>query len=236
MNTVAIYTAIFGSFDWLKTHPDIPGVDFVAFTDDESLTAREDWRVITVPPSNNPRLTAKYPKIVGPQSPPLDSYEATIWIDGSMEILTPAFGEAFADLGPDDLALFRAEHGDCIHEEARRSIGWDKYDGQPIREQVEYYRSLGYPDHAGLWPCAVIGRAKSTRVDALMSDWMGEIERWSLQDQISLPFVLWQHGFTPHEWPHYPPGNDGCRHPVENPWLFLHTHSAWPMNWAGGRI
>lgn len=225
MNSIAIYTALFGGYDTLKEHLDIPGVDFIAFTDDETLATRDDWRVVVLPPSGNPRLDAKFPKIVGPQSAPLDRYEATIWIDATLEILTPAFAEeAVTDLGPDGLAFYRSSPLGCIYQEAAISVGMPKYAGQPILEQVEHYRSLGHPDHSGLWPCAVIGRSRSPRVDALMSDWMAENERWTLQDQISLPFVLRQHDFTPHEWPHEPPDCPEMPALVPNPWLLLHYH------------
>ena len=229
MNTVAIYTAIFGGFDTLKTHPDIPDVDFIVFTDDETLADRDDWRAVTTASSSNSRLAAKYPKIVGPQSSPLDRYKFTIWIDGSLEITSPTLIEALADLGPDGFAIYRHSYRDNIRDEAQLSVMMAlgrysftsvKYAGQPILEQVQYYMSLGYADDAGLWGTGVLARVRSGRLDACMTDWMVENERWSVQDQISLPYVLWRHKIVPRELPGYPPGS--MQDP--NPWLEIHPH------------
>jgi hypothetical protein len=176
-----------------------------------------------MPRSSAPRLDAKRPKIIGPQSDPLSRYKATIWLDASLEILTPAFAEAFADLGSCGLAFFHSSSLGCIHHEALISVGMPKYAGQPIMEQAAHYENEGHPKCSGLWPTGVIGRARSPRVDAVMADWMTENETWTLQDQISLPYVLHRHGLTPHEWPHEPPDWGGAAK-VSNPWLRLHGH------------
>lgn len=39
-----MYTSIFGGYDTLKPHPDIPGVDWVCFTDDPALR-QDGWTV-----------------------------------------------------------------------------------------------------------------------------------------------------------------------------------------------
>jgi hypothetical protein len=79
---VAVCTAIYGKYDALRTHPAVPGVDFHCFTDDPTLLTRADWTVHLAPSDLPPRLAAKRPKVLGPQTPPLDAYDVTIWVDG----------------------------------------------------------------------------------------------------------------------------------------------------------
>ncbi len=216
--TVACYTALFGAYDSLKPHSAIPGVDFIAFTDDDNLTSRTDWQVKVRRSTVHPRLAAKEYKVLGPQLTTLLSYDYTIWIDASMEVTSPEFVEqALADIGHDRLALFRHSWNDCLYKEASDSVDLPKYIDQPVREQAEYYRSCGYPEHAGLWSSGCLARGRSRRLDDAMLAWMNEIERWTLQDQVSLPFVLWQHDIQPYVWPHPAPGN-------VNPWIMLHRH------------
>jgi hypothetical protein len=221
--TTACYTCIFGGYDTLKPHVDIPDVDFICFTDDATLAARDDWRVeLPLLTGAHPRLLAKYPKILGPQQSALLPYDYTIWVDGSMEIISPSFvDEALADLGPDAIAVHRHSWNDCIYKEASDSAPLPKYIGQPITEQAERYRSLGYPEHAGLWSTGCIARGRYDLLDAAMLTWMNEIERWTVQDQISFPFALWQHGIKPHTWVQDAPGPMHIPHP----WLLLHRHA-----------
>lgn len=220
MNTTCVYTAIAGNYDErLQPHPDILGVDFIAFVDDDRLKGREDYQVVLLEKVPNPRLAAKYPKIIGHEA--LKDYSATIWIDANMEIVSPNFvEEALRDLGPDGFTLHSHSYRDCLYEEAEFAATMPKYAGQPLFEQCEHYRRRGFPRHGGLWSCASMARAKSKALDDLMWDWMAEIERWSLEDQVSFPFVLREHKMTPQPWPHYPPGSlQG-----ESPWLKIHRH------------
>ena len=221
MNKVCVYTAIAGAYDeWLQPHPDIPGVDFIAFSD--RPLESDYWRVISeFAREGNPRAVAKSYKILGPQFEPLEDYDATLWIDANMEVISPTFvDEALADLGPDGFALHSHSYRDDIYDEAEFSATMPKYDGQPLLDQAEHYWREGIPHNGGLWSCASMARARSAKLDALMNDWWAEILRWTLQDQISLPYVLHKHGITPKAWPHYPPGSPQA----ESPWLKIHRH------------
>lgn len=46
MERVAVYTAIYGGYDTLREQPEMPGVDFVCFTDDPGLRSSR-WRVLS---------------------------------------------------------------------------------------------------------------------------------------------------------------------------------------------
>ena len=214
----AVFTALAGSYDELQPHPDIPGVDFIAFTDRPMES--DYWMVVeAMAESSTPRLAAKWHKIVGGRIFPF--YDYAIWLDANQEIISPTFvDEALADLGPHGFALHKHSFRSDIYDEAEFSETMPKYAGQPIIKQAEHYWDEGLPRDSGLWSCASMARARSDKLDALMNDWWAEILAWSLQDQISLPYVLWKHGITPKAWPHTPPGSE----PDVNPWLKIHRH------------
>lgn len=214
----------------LKPHADIPGVDFVAF-DDRFLGKQRDpdtwhlaWSRRAPDPALDPRLTAKYFKVVGPAlEPRLADYDFTIWVDGSHEITSATFVEdVLADLGPNVFALHRHPNRDCVYDEATASIRLSKYAGQPIRAQVDAYRAEGHPEHAGLWATGTLVRRRSRELDDVMLDWWLEIERWTVQDQLSLPVVLRRHKFDPVPFSTCAVLGELCQ--LRSPWMRLHAH------------
>src|SRR6476646_11764253 len=107
-NRIAVYTAIYGKYDLLRVHPIVPGIDFHCFTDDPALLSREDWIIHLLPSGLPPRLASKRPKVLGPQSPPLDTYDVTLWVDANLDFISERFAEeALSNLGPEGLALYR---------------------------------------------------------------------------------------------------------------------------------
>lgn len=212
--SVAVYTAIYGKYDPLRVHPTIPGVDFHCFTDDPALLSREDWIVHLTPSDLPPRLAGKRPKVLGPQSPPLDAYDVTLWVDANCDFISERFvEEALSDLGPDGFALYQNPDLDCIYTQAISCMRGLPLEASPVllRQAARYY-AAGHPENWGLWACAVMARRRSPKLDAAMHDWWVAIASWPLQgsslpcglprDQIDLPPVLRKYGIRPLAWPH----------------------------------
>lgn len=207
---VCVYTAICGGYDDLKPQPQqtIP-CDFVCLTDGTVDTPVTPWRLVHLDQDStqaSPRFQAKFPKVlphivfedlskergVGRTEP----YDITIWIDGSIQILRPDCVEQLIDhLGESGMAAVVHPERDCIFDEATAALEratLHKYAGMPLGEQVEYYRLQGYPEHHGLLAGGVIVRdMRNERVRRINEAWWAEIVRWSNQDQLSLPYVLW---------------------------------------------
>ena len=132
-----------------------------------------------------------------PSSPARPRYGATLWIDGSVQVESPSFVREFlSGIGPSGWVMFAHPDRDCIFEEARASRTLEKYDGQPLEEQVRAYAALGMQPHSGLYACTVIGRREplSDALKALNEAWWEENRRWTYQDQLSLPMLLKQKG------------------------------------------
>ena len=197
MDRVAVYTAIFGTHDALKSQPDLEGVDLVCFTDDPSLRS-DRWRVEVRPPRyGHPRMSAKWFKL-NPHVE-LEAYRYTVWIDASLQLTTETFAkEVLSFLDGKGLALFRHPDRDNIVDEAAVSATMLKYQGERVHEQVEHYRRKGFRSQNGLFAGGVLVRDNASRaIRRLNRTWMREILRWSSQDQLSLPYVLWKLDIAP---------------------------------------
>jgi Protein of unknown function (DUF616) len=196
MNKTCVYTAIAGGYDQLKPHPDVPGVDWICFTDDDTLTSTE-WDVRPlIRHLASPRLDAKLYKVL-PSTPTMvpGGYTHSIWIDGSVTVLTPVFVSRVLEILHDhSMAMFRHPERDCIYDEAVASLDYKKYEATDVLGQVAEYRRMGFPRHAGLWAGTIIGRNHRSGITLVMEDWWREICRWGIQDQLSLPFVLRRFG------------------------------------------
>lgn len=191
---VCIYTAIFGEYTTLKPplEPSQEDVDLICFTDDPGL-ATDGWtplrrqRVFI-----HPRMDSKWSRMNSDIL--LTNYDVTIWVDASFQLknVDRFIASCLRDLGRHDTALFRHPERNNIYDEAEVSLRMDKYAGQSLLEQVEHYRREGLPRNHVLWAGGIqIRRARSELVSEINRRWFAECVRWSFQDQLSLPYVLW---------------------------------------------
>ena len=212
-----IYTAIYGGYDTLREQmaQTIP-TDFICFTDSPDVSPAKPWSVVSNHdrPNLHPRMRAKYFKILShivfpdgavdrslvPSDFPARTYDYLIWIDGSIQLVRPDFVEMIVSHMPEGgWTMLKHPQRDCIYDEAAESLRYypNKYGHLPIIEQVESYRAEGYPEHNGLMACTVIGRTSKDRsLDRVNDMWWHENLRWSYQDQLSLPYVLWKLNMT----------------------------------------
>lgn len=201
-----IYSANYGAWDPQRAQP-VPVQMFSEQTNAMSTLARYIRPAAThghnADQTQN-RLDAKWWKL-NPQAA-LPGEPVTIWIDASVTILRPDFADlCLAELGEDDALFMRHPWRDCIYEEAEASLVpglHAKYGGQYIPEQTAAYRAAGHPDHWGLVQSTVLVRRNTSATREMNDRWWTEIVHWSIQDQISLPYVLRRMGdLRWHYWP-----------------------------------
>jgi hypothetical protein len=211
---VCIYTSIYGNYDHLL-QPVAQSIDcdFLCFTDAPWPARDGAWRVIRSNrnPSFHPRMRAKYFRCMNHEVFPngrlawryapfarRPRYDYIIWIDGCLRIKSPTFAAEFiAHVGEHGLAMFIHPDRDCIYDELQASIGMRKYRGLKLPEQVEAYRAEGYPEHAGLMATTLIARRVGHPMhEAVNIGWWNENLKWTYQDQLSLPVVLWRLNHT----------------------------------------
>lgn len=184
---LAAVCAIYGGYDLIPPVPE--GVDDAVLITD--VPVRSGWRNVVEPSAAHPRLAAKRPKA----RPDLyTDCDASLWMDGSIHVRDGAFiAHVRTLLGEHELVLTEhPEERDCLFQEAQHCGDWPKYRDEPLPAQVAAYRAAGMPEQFGLWAAGTIARRHSDRMGAFGDAWLAEMERWSIQDQVSLPYLLWR--------------------------------------------
>lgn len=208
---IGIVTAVYDNFDLLRELPEqSEEVDAVCVTDDPDLEAR-GWRIVYRPrPGVDPNRAAKTAKCL-PWA--FVAGDVTVWLDAQFEVVSADFARTAAScvdaLHP--IAQYPHPQRTCIYDEAAVSATMERYRDEPLAEQTEFYRTeLGHPEGWGLYAAGVTVRLDTPDVRDMGRTWLLQIERWSVQDQISLPVVLRAYGLRPAGLPSF--GELGIRH------------------------
>lgn len=182
----AVITSIMGAYDSV---PPIPlGFDEAILVSDVPIDS--DWSNVVMRTGLPSRLAAKIPKF---RPDMFTSCGSSVWIDATFQSDDGwLYRASTTALESCDLVFFKHPERDTVFEEVYVSKPMDKYKGFPLDEQLEHYKSLGFADDFGLLACGVIARRHTEEVEDLGNAWLAENLRWSIQDQISLPYLLWK--------------------------------------------
>ncbi len=150
--------------------------------------------------SMHPRFKSKIPKMLEWKFIESEWY---VWMDSSIKPLPniDLADEVLKIAGDNPLCLFLHSKGNTIREEAYRTLAMLKqnhqyfnvrYRGEPIKEQlIHYYGDPQFVDNK-LFSTNFFAYHRSASY--LMQEWFSEVVEWSLQCQISLPYVLHRSG------------------------------------------
>jgi hypothetical protein len=187
---VVLYTAIFGGKDELLEPIAVEeGVDYVCFTDDDTIKS-DTYRVVHTNRSVGcPNLTAKEYKFFPHKFVP--GYDISIWMDGNHTPVEPVVPLAKHALKKHKIAFFKHPERDCLYEEAKVCARYGREDPKKIVNQVAAYKDQGMPRHMGLARGGVIFRRNDPHVEQAMQIWWEHALTFSKRDQISFPFVAW---------------------------------------------
>ena len=147
----------------------------------------------------HPRLKAKIPKMLEWRFIDADWY---VWLDSSIRVLSNEICDWILQTAKDNpLCLFRHSYASSIREEAlrvrdnlSRDISYIKrrYEGEPILEQLaHYYGDPTFRDNQ-LFGMTLFAYHRSA--SGLMQEWFNHNAIWTIQDQLSFPYVLHQSG------------------------------------------
>lgn len=179
-----VYTAIYGGYDNLHPHPTMPGVEWIAFTDDPRLEPN-GWEVRwEAGRFDHPRLSAKWHRC----HPPTDG--KALWLDGSIQWRDLEYLIQIEEaLETHDVALLRHIHRDCVYEEVAASVPLKKYEGQPLGAQMDFLRKRRMVPHGGLWQTGILGWAAGVRPRLAAAQWFAHNDTLTYQDQLSFPYI-----------------------------------------------
>ena len=186
---IAVISAELGGFDEQRNHP-LQSIDADYFYfNDKNFPLRK---------SMTPRLQAKIPKMFGWQLKP--GYEYYMWLDGNIVFDKFDALEYFYDqIQGYDIVVLHHHRRNTIKWEARyleRAINENsryimaRYDNEFWQEQLaEIQADKDYKDDFMLIG-GVFMYKNNEKVRQAMKEWWYQVSRYSIQDQISLPYVL----------------------------------------------
>jgi hypothetical protein len=187
---VTIVTAIFGGRDNPVSLPELDVADAVMFTD--GVAGGAGWRVERMPPPANPRLAARRIKALA-----LDLVEGDVvlWVDGRISLTGASLQQLLrAGLAGADVASYPHPWRSCAYAEAEECGRLGLAEPARLAAQASAYRAAGLPAGSGLFNTMVLARRRSEATVELGRAWWAEIERHTVRDQVSFPYVLWRSG------------------------------------------
>lgn len=196
---IAIYTAIFTHdqnflYDALKDCQYLSeDCDYYCFTNSRHIVSHL-WKIIYVdlPKNFNPRLYARFIKIMPHINSFLKNYDYTIWLDGAHVIqYDPEYiiNKYMVDC---DICLLPHPDRECLYEEASICIDYGLDLKERIERQIEKYKKENYPIKNGLFASYVLIRKMNSNMMKFNEEWWDELKKNSIRDQISLPYILWK--------------------------------------------
>lgn len=186
---IAVYSCITNHVDDLiNDQPE--GADYFIFSDKDPHS--KTWKFIQAEDLYvDPRRVARYYKL-WPQKFFVD-YDATIWMDGSIQMLVPPqeVVKLFLAKGS-NIGVYIHPRRDCAYEEAKVCRVKKLDTTKVIQRQIAKYKRMNFPRHYGLAETKVVVRNNSILTKIFNLAWFEELMDNSKRDQISFPFVMWK--------------------------------------------
>lgn len=218
---IAIITSIYGDYDDIK-EPNVHNsdkVDWFCFTDSKTMKSNT-WKIINTPYHiNNTKdideykkyknyynnikddkiknmMSAKYYKIKTHEIDILKHYDYYIWIDGAIELKYDFIDRIMDIINEDNINIINFKHSqrENIKDEAKYSEEvQERYRNQECIKQANEYINSGYPDNNGLYELTVYIKRNRDDINNIYDKWWLENLKYSFQDQISYPYILWKY-------------------------------------------
>jgi hypothetical protein len=199
MNDKICFTALCGDCDLPKpVKKKSKGWDYWFFTDNQDITSLEGWdRIIHLPKTETPKMTAKLVKILSHQYLPI-THTYSLWVDASYEIkgnidyVISSFTTLRAKIY--DIKIATGIHPSgrtTIYEEASVIMVYGLEDPEILKAHINRYKEEGFNGKHGnsLYQLGMILRKNCKEITEFNEMWMSEIHKGSSRDQISFPYV-----------------------------------------------
>jgi hypothetical protein len=203
MKKVHIVTADFGNSTALGIIDMVPQntehiISTIAYTDTNFGHSREL--------ALHPRLKGKIPKMLEWMKVDADFY---IWMDSSFKITSPLFvNEMINAIGDYDICLHKHDNRNSILEEGQYVYSniinnhpylIERYKGEPIVDQVNSYIVDSSFKDLNLFSLGFFifnKRIIENKNYNVMTDWFFHNCYWTVQDQLSFPYLLHKHNIN----------------------------------------
>ena len=199
MNKIAIYTVLTGNYDELR-QPEVidETFDYICFSNDIRESQIGIWQVRPFDNRNtNATRESRYPKL-NPHAV-LPEYEYSLYTDAKIRIDAPVFQRA-KDLAASDCILAMIPHmlRDCVYQEAFSLACARVGEQNLIWKQTRFLLAEKFPQHQGLYDCAVMLRKHNTpEVIIFSTNWWNFYCQFSSRDQMAVSYALHKAKLTP---------------------------------------
>ena len=124
-------------------------------------------------------------------------YEYSIWIDGNAQIVADMYPLVDRLIDNHVMAAFQNPLHNCIYTERNFLIFIDSVNMEEIDKQINDYKNAGFPKHFGMREFSIIVRKHNdSKLQNLMDQWWEQVNKYTMRDQISFPYILWKNGET----------------------------------------
>jgi hypothetical protein len=171
------------------------GYERICFTDNPKLQS-QDWSIVLMDnhylkPERESRRAKLLPHLF------LADFDYSLYIDNIVEFKVDPLDILNQYINSESpFICFKHPWRDCIYEEAEGLIQIGMDDEYRIREQIDFYRSQGFPEHQGLIAGTVLLRKHlDTKLIELSEEWFNHVLRYGRRDQLSFNFVAWHRKF-----------------------------------------
>ena len=194
-NKKVVYTAIFGNYDSIKD-PDYVNDDwdYICYTDNQNLTSNVFTIKYVQPVFEQKTKNARMIKLLSHIF--LINYDFSLWIDGSVKIRGRNIDELIEKHKNDYIALHKHIKRDCVYDELKACLGLKKDNSEIMTKQIETYQKEGLPENCGIAETAeILRKQRNENTKKLNTLWWNELNKYSIRDQLSFPYVVWKYGF-----------------------------------------
>jgi hypothetical protein len=194
---LAVYSACFGDIDNVSHFVEENSVlcefcDVILFTDADAATFfQTEIKIIHIKTSGKyPRLDAKFFKVLPHRF--LSDYDVSIWIDSNMSA-TKASLLYMQKMENCNIATFEHNKRSYVYQEAFECVVRGKDSVFRIARLLHYISTSGFRSQSKLRQCRWLARRHMEQnVYELMEMWWFMILKFSIRDQLSLPFCIWK--------------------------------------------
>ena len=188
MHSLAIYTALTGSYDDLRQPETVrTDADYICFSNDILEKKVGVWAIRPIPFENHdPVRVSRFPKL-NPHLV-LPEYEASLYVDANLlvtEELDEAVSRAFASQTP--CAMVPHPNHKGVYEEGMFLIRHSMGEPFKVYRQITELVRNGFRDDAGLFVCSLLFRRHlDPRVIAFSENWWRGFQAGAKRDQLSV--------------------------------------------------
>ena len=191
---IAIYTAIFGGKDKLRSpidHLENDNWDYFLFTDDREIRSDIYQIHLRHPIYNDVAKNARYFKILG--DPILNNYDIVLWHDANIQLVHSEIDRLLQYAKNNFISTFTHPHRDCFYSEAMTCIRTNKDFSLRILKQAFIYFLKGMPAKEGMYSTGILIKNFTYLQKDVLAFWWKETLNHSRRDQLSFAYVVYRH-------------------------------------------